>query len=124
MNYNGEEDRQAFSTLNGHSKLNSYRPRFDSPVSTLCSLCPSLCKEDEDINQYLYKCEAYELERDILESTVQDALSREALQNIGDINLKVMFWAIEIISKQGQNELIRARMNYIRNLKRFRLFLF
>ena len=117
MNDNGEEDRQAFSTLNGHTKLNSYRP---SSVSTLCSLCPSLCKEDEDINHYLYKCEAYELERDILESTVQDALSREDLQNIGDINLKAMFWAIESISKQGQNELIRARMNYIWNLKRFR----
>ena len=53
----------------------------------------------------------------ITSCTVEDVLSYRIY--IGDSNLKVMVGAIEGISKEGQNELLSALMNYIRSTKRF-----
>ena len=97
-----------------NSTLNSHRGRFDSSVSRLCSWR----QETEDINHYILKCEAYENERDILESTGEEVLNREDLQYIpGDINMKVMVMATAGIRKGDRNELISAQMTYIRSTK-------
>ena len=120
-NCSGKEDRQAFCLLNqlltGHTKLNSHRARFDNTVSKMCKRC----NVEEDVDHYLFKCEAFKHEKVILDNTIEDVLNREDLQSVGDINLKVMVGLMVNRRHQyrGQNELMGALMNYIRGTKRF-----
>ena len=68
----------------------------------------------------LFSCKAYKDERDILELIAEDIINREGLNSIGDINLKVLYGAIENLSKQGQNEMLSALLRYIKCTNRFR----
>ena len=47
-------------------------------------------------------------------------LNREGLNSISDINLKVLNGISDNISKQGQNELVGALLQYIKCTNRFR----
>ena len=78
----GELERPTFSALNqlisGHSILNSHRAKIDKNESNLCETC----QEVEDIEQYLFQCAKYSIERDTLERTVEDILFREGCNDI------------------------------------------
>ncbi|MCW4261357.1 MAG: reverse transcriptase domain-containing protein [Candidatus Thiodiazotropha endolucinida] len=115
----GEGDRQNFAVVNqlltDHTKLNNHRAKIDRTVSKNCNMC----KVPEDTEHYLFHCDAYIEERDIMEKEAEEILNREGLNTITDINLKVLNGNIHDISKQGQNDLISALINYIRGTKRF-----
>ena len=64
--------------------------------------------------------QSFKIQRDILQTTVEDILNREGLNSICDINLKVLNGISDNISKQGQNELVGALLQYIKCTNRFR----
>lgn len=72
-------------------------------------------------NKYLYHCDKYQTERNKLETTIEDILHREDMKEIQVINLKVMIGAVDKFSREGQNELIEALMEFIRCTQRFNL---
>ncbi|MEW8546767.1 MAG: reverse transcriptase domain-containing protein [Candidatus Thiodiazotropha sp.] len=116
----GEKDRQSFSALNqiltGHTILNNHKAKIDSSNSNLCSTC----KVPEDVHHFLFQCDSFSTQRDILEKTVEDILNREGLNSIRDVSLKVLIGNVENISKQGQNDLVGALLHYIQCTNRFR----
>ena len=73
----------------------------------------------EDIEHYLFHCDAYQEERDALEKTVEDVLNREGLNTVSDITLNVLNGSIDGISRQGPTDLIGALILYIKSTKRF-----
>lgn len=85
-------------------------------VSNLCNTC----KVPEDTCHFLFACKAYVDQRNSLEATVDDIVYREGLDSIWDINLKVLNGAIENISKQGQNDMLGALLQYIKCTNRFK----
>lgn len=115
----GEGDRQSFTIVNqlltDHTRLNNHRAKIDRTVARDCKIC----KVPEDTEHYLFHCDAYIEERDILEKAAEEILNREGLNTISDINLKVLNGIIGDITKQGQIDLISTLMNYIRVTKRF-----
>ena len=116
----GEEDRESFSALNqllsGHSILNSHKAKMDTSVSNLCNTC----QVPEDVYHFLFQCKSFKIQRNHLQTTVEDILNREGLNSISDINLKVLNGISDNISKQGQNELVGALLQYIKCTNRFR----
>ena len=117
----GEKDRGTFSVLNqllsGHTLLNSHRAKINRTVSELCETC----QIKEDTEHYLYYCDKYQTERNKLETTIEDILHREDMKEIQVINLKVMIEAVDKFSREGQNELTEALMEFIRCTQRFNL---
>ena len=57
--------------------------------------------------------------RETLETTVEDIVNREGLNDIGDIDFRVLSGSVEGMSKQGQNELVGALRQYIKCTGRF-----
>ena len=78
-------------------------------VSNLCDTC----KVPEDTCHFLFACKAYVDQRNSLEATVDDIIHR------GNINLKVLNGAIENISRQDQNDVLGALLQYIKCTIRF-----
>ena len=117
----GEKDRGTFSVLNqllsGHTLLNSHRAKINRTVSELCETC----QIKENTEHYLYHCDKYQTERNKLETTIEDIIHREDMKEIQVINLKVMIGAVDKFSREGQNELIEALMEFIRCTQRFNL---
>ena len=115
----GEWDRPTFSALNqllsGHSILNSHRAKIDKNLSNLCETC----QEVEDVEHFLFQCAKYSIERDTLERTVEDILFREGCNDITCIDLRLLGGYNENISKNAQNELIAALVEFIRCSHRF-----
>ena len=59
---------------------------FLTSVSNLCSKC----QVPEDEYHFLFQCKSFKIQRDILQTTVEDILNREGLNSVSDINLKVL----------------------------------
>ena len=114
-----ERDRPTFSALNrlfrDHSILDSHRAKIDKNVSNLCETC----QEVEDVEHFLFQCAKYSRERDTLERTVEDILFMEGCHDITCIDLRLLLAYNENISKDAQNELIAALMEFIRSSHRF-----
>ena len=115
----GKQDRPTFSALNqllsGHSILNSHRAKIDKNVSNLCETCQEL----EDVEHFLFQCAKYSIMRDTLEQTVEEILFREGCNDITCIDLRLLGGYNEHFSKNFQNELIAALMEFIRCSHRF-----
>ena len=60
----------------------------------------------------------YDEERKELEHSVEDILSREGINSVGVISLKVLIGAIEYNSRQCQCDLIDALSKYIKYTQR------
>ena len=90
--------------LTGHSFLNSQKVKMDPYVSSLCSAR----HVTEGTFHFIFTCDLYKNDKDILQSTVERILNREGLNSIGDICLKTLNGVIENISKQAQNEILSA----------------
>ena len=67
----------------------------------------------------MFQCAKYSIERDTLEGTVEDILFREGCNDITCIDLRLLGGYNENISKNVQNELIAALMEFIRCSHRF-----
>lgn len=63
--------RKTDGSLNFEQK----RAKFVPSVSEMCSKC----QVPEDVQHYIFSCEAYQNERIILENTVEEILYREGL---------------------------------------------
>ena len=72
----GENERQNVSVVNqlltGHSSLNNHKAKIDTKVSNLCSAC----NVPEDTCHYIFTCDLFKNERQILQSTLEDILNR------------------------------------------------
>ena len=73
----------------------------------------------DDIEHSLFQCAKYSIERDTLERTVEDILFREGCNDITCIDVRLLGGYNENISKNVQNELIAALMEFIRSSHRF-----
>ena len=74
----------------------------------------------EDVEHFLFQCAKYSTERDMLERTVEDILFREGCNDITScIDLRLLGGYNKNISKNAQNELIAALMEFIRCSHRF-----
>ena len=115
----GEWDRPAFSTLNqllsGHSILNGHRAKFDKNISYMCESCQVL----ETVDHFLFHCEKYKTERDRMERTVENVLFREGCTDITCIDLRLLGGNDENLSRNAQNDVIAALMEFIRCSNRF-----
>ena len=96
-----------------HEILNAHKYKKYQEIQT--------CQIKEDTEHYLYHCDKYQSERNKLETTIEDILHREDMKEIQVINLKVMIGAADKFSREGQNEIIEALMEFIRCTQRFNL---
>ena len=69
----------------------------------------------EDTYHYIFTCDLFKDERDILQSTVEDILNREALNSVSDINMKTLNGIVDNISKQAQNDILSALHQYVKS---------
>ena len=67
----------------------------------------------------MFHCDRYDEERKELVHSVEDILSREGINSVGVISLKVLIGVIEDICRRGQCDLIDALSKYIKCTKRF-----
>ena len=115
----GEWDRPAFSALNQllswHSILNGHRAKFDKNISYMCDTCQVM----ETVDHFLFHCEKYKTERDRMEQTVENVLFREGCTDITFIDLRLLGGNDENLSRNAQNDVIAALMEFIRCSNRF-----
>ena len=81
----------------------------------------SACLVTEGTFHFIFTCDLYKNDRDILQSTVERVLNREGLNSIGDICLKTLNGVIENIDKQAQNEILNALHQYVKSTERINL---
>ena len=67
---------------------------MDPNVSSLCSACHVA----EDTFHFIFTCDLYKNDRDILQPTVERILNREGLNAIGDSCLKTLNGVIDNIN--------------------------
>ena len=91
-----------FGRLSGNSGLSSKSRYHDDVGST-----------------YLFDCEKYKTERDKMERTVKNVLFREGCTDITCIDLRLLEGNDENLSRNAQNDVIAALMEFIRCSNRF-----
>ena len=82
--------------ISGNSNLNYMIAKIDNTKSELCDTC----KVKETINHFIYDCETYGEDRNVLAKDIEKILAAYGLQLIPDINLKRMTGNLDEATRQ------------------------
>ena len=72
----------------------------------------------EDTYHYVFTCDLFKNESDILQSAVEDILNTEEINSVCDINMKTLNGIIVNLSKPAQKEILSVLHQYVKSTNR------
>ena len=110
-------DRKVETTINqfitGQVGLNYLTSKIDKTKSELCDTC----SEKETIQHYIFHCQLYHQQRQVLEREIEEILARNGITQ-PVINLKVLSGNLDEISRNINRELKVAFGGFLRSTGR------